>query len=334
MLGEAILVLTQPQDVTASVVVDRLRDIGAAVIQWDSAAFPLRDQLTGRWQGGRELAALHTADGRDVDLRAVRSVWYRRPTEFTFAEGMTEDTLQFARAEARQAFSGLLLASDAVWMNEPRAESVAGLKPLQLKVAQELGLAIPETLITNRPSQAREFLQLEQGDFIYKRLSSMLLYTDDGRLTAFQTERVTEEMLEQIEHVAVTPCLFQRYVPKAYEIRATVVVDRVFAARVDSQATEEGKVDWRMNLDLPWTPYQLPTDIEAQLVELVRRFGLLFGAIDLIRRPDGEYVFLEINPSGQWAWFDDEITHPIRDSIIGVLTGTNPRTASHARASA
>jgi glutathione synthase/RimK-type ligase-like ATP-grasp enzyme len=49
------------------------------------------------------------------------------------------------------------------------------------------------------------------------------------------------------------------------------------------------------------------------------RLNRVFGAIDIVVTPDGRYVFLEVNPAGQWAWFDDEITLPIRDAIVDLL---------------
>ncbi|HWI72198.1 MAG TPA: hypothetical protein VNT55_09595 [Baekduia sp.] len=320
-LRDAILVLTQDPDPTADVIVDRLRELDLPVIRFDSSYFPHRAQMTARWRDGRMHTVLHIEDDGDVDLATLRSIWYRRPREFTFSPELTPDSWAFARAEARQGFAGALQTSPALWVNRPHAESVAGLKMLQLRVAAARGLTIPETLVTNRPAAAEAFLDEHDSatGTIYKRLSSMLLFTADGALTAFQTEKVDAAARSKLDHVAVTPCLFQRYVPKAYEIRATVVGETVIAASVDSQSSAHGQTDWRVDAGLTWEPYQLPESVEQALRAIVADLGLIFGAVDLIRDPDGGYVFLEVNPSGQWAWFHDEITHPIRDAIIGQL---------------
>jgi glutathione synthase/RimK-type ligase-like ATP-grasp enzyme len=317
---EAILILTQPNDPTAQVVIDRLRDRELPLVCLDTATFPHRTQVTMRWRDGAPAGILHT-ETEDIDLSTLRSIWYRRPAEFQFSPSMTPDSRAFAMAEARQGFSGSLLTSSAIWMNRPDAESVALLKLVQLDVASRRGMLIPETLVTNRPEEAQAFLGSEGPgeETIFKRLSSMLLWTDSGELTGFQTEKVDEAARERIEHVSVTPCLFQRYIPKEYEIRATVVGGRVFAARVNSQQSATGAVDWRLDESLAWEPYTLPAEIEQGVLDVVRDLGLLFGAVDLIRRTDGEYVFLEVNPSGQWAWFQDEITHVIRDAIVDLL---------------
>jgi glutathione synthase/RimK-type ligase-like ATP-grasp enzyme len=46
---------------------------------------------------------------------------------------------------------------------------------------------------------------------------------------------------------------------------------------------------------------------------------LTFGAIDLIQTNTGEYVFLEINPSGQWLWLDDMLGLGISDTMADWL---------------
>ena len=40
----------------------------------------------------------------------------------------------------------------------------------------------------------------------------------------------------------------------------------------------------------------------SALVELNRSMGLRYGGADLIRTPEGDWVFLEINPGGEWRW--------------------------------
>lgn len=329
ILRNAIVILTQPQDPTADVVQDRLQDLGQPVVRVDTMEFPRSSRLTSRWgQDGRLATVLHTADG-DIDLSSARSIWHRRPGEFGFASTMTDNARAFAGAEARQAFTGALLNTPAIWMNRPAAESVASVKMVQLEAAVRRGLTIPETVVTNDPEAARAFLDAAGSgeDTIYKRLATVLLWTNDQRLTAFETEKVDDAARIRLDNVAVTPCLFQRYVPKAYEIRVTVVAGQAIAARVDSQSSEKGHVDWRVDPDLRWDRYTLPPDVEQAVIDVVDDLGLLFGAVDLIRRPDGGYTFLEVNPSGQWAWFNDDITLPIRDAIVELLASpeTNAR---------
>jgi hypothetical protein len=52
--------------------------------------------------------------------------------------------------------------------------------------------------------------------------------------------------------------------------------------------------------------------------------GLLYGAFDFLRTPEGELVFLEINPTGEWAWLEDRLRFPMRDAFIQLFYGDRP----------
>jgi glutathione synthase/RimK-type ligase-like ATP-grasp enzyme len=103
----------------------------------------------------------------------------------------------------------------------------------------------------------------------------------------------------------------------------TVVGTRVFAAAIDSQASRLTRHDWRHydNERARYSPFELPAPIRAACRRLLRALGLTFGAIDLVVTPEGEYVFIEINPNGQWGWVEDltrmQIGQAIADFLIG-----------------
>ena len=71
--------------------------------------------------------------------------------------------------------------------------------------------------------------------------------------------------------------------------------------------------------DLPHYPLQLPESLAMACRSLVRQLGLRFGAIDLVQAADGDYVFLEINPNGQWLWIQDETGLPIAEALCTTL---------------
>lgn len=47
--------------------------------------------------------------------------------------------------------------------------------------------------------------------------------------------------------------------------------------------------------------------------------GLRYGAIDMIVTPGGEYIFLEINPNGQWYFVQLQSEAEIADAIAELL---------------
>lgn len=116
----------------------------------------------------------------------------------------------------------------------------------------------------------------------------------------------------------MTPCIYQQYIKKKHELRITVVGEEVFAAAVNSQDFEETKIDWRRE-NLEFYKTSIPKHIEVKCIEIVKKLGLHFGAIDLILDKDDNYVFLEVNPNGQWAWIESQTELPISEAIIKFL---------------
>jgi hypothetical protein len=309
LIKDGILVLTQARDPTADVVIDRLLELGLPVVRLDTADFPGATAIAARWCDNRLASVLHTGAG-DVDLGSLRAIWNRYPRPPVVASDLAPQARSFAEAEAAQGLYGALQTSPALWMNRPPAEAAAELKMVQLQAAAARGLRVPDTLVTNAPEAAAAFLSEDDAlgaATLYKRLSATLLPLGDGGHAAVVPERIDAAARDRLAHVAVTPCLFQREVPKAYEIRATIVAGRLFAA-----CTADG---------VTWEPHALPEALEDALIGVVADLGLRFGAIDVIVRPDGEHVFLELNPSGQWAWLDEDLTRVIRDAIVDVLAG-------------
>jgi glutathione synthase/RimK-type ligase-like ATP-grasp enzyme len=131
----------------------------------------------------------------------------------------------------------------------------------------------------------------------------------------------TEEVLAGIDQVANCPFTLQDYIEKDFELRITVVGEKVFACRMDTQKSSKSKEDFRRyDLDnTPHTAFTLPLDIEDRCRLLTRRLGLYFGAIDMIVDPKGSYHFLELNPNGQWLWTEDLAGLPISFAVADLL---------------
>jgi glutathione synthase/RimK-type ligase-like ATP-grasp enzyme len=115
--------------------------------------------------------------------------------------------------------------------------------------------------------------------------------------------------------------IFQAYVPKRFELRVTVIGNQVFAAEIHSQLTNHTRYDWR-RYDLSRTPHlrhELPPEIQDKCVRLVEQLELSYGAIDMVLTPEGRYVFLEINPNGQYLWIEEQTGLPISAALCDLL---------------
>jgi glutathione synthase/RimK-type ligase-like ATP-grasp enzyme len=69
-------------------------------------------------------------------------------------------------------------------------------------------------------------------------------------------------------------------------------------------------------------PFELPADIADKLTGLFAHFELNTGSVDLILDEAGRYVFLEINPTGQYGPLQEICNYDISQTIARWLTAT------------
>jgi glutathione synthase/RimK-type ligase-like ATP-grasp enzyme len=310
------------RDVHAVELVAELARRGAPVYYFHTDAFLRACRLSIMLgPSGRPHGLLEMPTG-DLALDEVKSVWFRGPgIALSDPPGQTGESADFVRRETEAALFGLLGVLDqAFWVNRPDAVHAAEDKLAQLVLAQALGLLIPRTLVSNDPERVRDFFESCGGEVIIKTFRR-LAFHQNGQERLILTNRVQREHLAHIERVRHAPCLFQEYVPKDVELRVTVIGKRIFAAEIHSQQSPISRDDYRRYdfAHTPYYPHTLPPAIEAACLRLLDRYGLAFAALDLIRRPDGAYVFIEINANAQFLWVQDLTGLPMREALADML---------------
>ncbi|SDG56774.1 hypothetical protein SAMN05421505_105193 [Sinosporangium album] len=239
---------------------------------------------------------------------------------FLLADGMSEAERSFASAQARSGLGGVLSALDCRWVNHPAAMSRAEYKPVQLRAARECGLTIPATLITNNPGAVLAFADEVAGPIVCKPIASPVL-VEDGTLKVVYTHRVTEDDLADLRGIETTAHMFQAWVDKLYEVRLTVVGERLLAAKVHT-GSDNAHIDWRSDYrSLSYEATETPADVTNAVKRLMNVLGLRFAALDFIVSSDRHWTFLEENPCGQWDWIQHHTGLPIAESIADELQG-------------
>lgn len=317
-----ILIVSDEFDPHADRMLALLRGEGVECARWIPGAFPLHSRLSLESDGQAFAGRLDTAS-RQIDLESIRSVWYRHPAPPQLPAGLADNERRFADAETRSVLSGMYQAFDWFWVNHPDRVRVANSKPLQLRIAAELGLRIPRTLITNDPERVRQFHADNGANVVYKPLNSGFVLSTE-RLC--YTTPLSARELERIELIAAAPGIFQENIAKKIELRITLIGRQVFATEIDSQISAAARNDWREGEidDLPHRPHALPAQVERKCLALLERLGLVYGAIDMIVTPDGEYVFLENNPSGQFGWIEGRTGAPLTATLAKMLIAGRP----------
>lgn len=309
-----ILVISYPGEEHTDQVVACLRRKGVEVLCIDLADFPMRLGLAADWAPHRPPRwILHWPDGKETDLQRTRAVWWRRVRPFEVDPAILQsDRRAFSASETAQAINGMLDSLDCPWVNPREADAAAHHKPYQWSVAQRLGLEVPRTLITTRAEAARDFIHaVRPGQVVFK---AFLATIADWR----ETRLVEAQDLERLDLVRYAPVIFQEYI-SGVDLRITVVGKKIFAAEIDARHSSY-PVDMRMVIgEGTMRPVELPTELASKLLELQRRLGLVYGAVDMRRTEDGRYYFLEVNPAGQWLFVEQRTGQPIAQAHADLL---------------
>ena len=317
MTADTVLLVTTSYDSAPGYVGAALERRGVPFFRLDTDRFPSEVRAIFDPQRG-----LTINDGeKSITGAEVKSVWYRRNVVPNLPEELDPGTREFCEREARSFLEGTLSALPTQrWLSSPQAIRHAERKPYQLAEAARLGFTLPRTIVTNDQAAARRFAR--DSKLVAKAVSSGYLAGPGGNRAVF-TSALAPSDLEDLDGLVLAPVTFQENVHKSSDIRATVVGDEVFAAEILSQSRESSRVDWRATDDpyLEHRLHELPPSLADRCLRLVSQLGLIFGALDFALKPDGTYVFFEINPNGEWLWLEDQLGLPISDRIAAWLCG-------------
>jgi hypothetical protein len=179
-------------------------------------------------------------------------------------------------------------------------------KPYVLHLASRLGLAIPDTLVTN---DGQVLDGLDAGGWIAKPVTG-------GAYTVALADVAGEWRWGE------SPAIVQRRMV-APDLRIYRVGAAWFAFALRSE-----QLDYRSDAAVEITPLDPPAALTEPLGNLMEHLGLDFGAADFKRCPDtGEDRFLEVNSAPMFAAFDRVATGALSGAILDWLmqrTATPP----------
>jgi len=295
------LILGSEQDHHAVYVLDVLRGRGADAELVDSRWFPRQMQLSFDPQQGR--GSLVLPHRRRIDLSAVRSVYWRSYHGIEPVQIPDPEQAYIATNDARSLFESLLIRLPTRWVNGWEAYQSHQTKPAQLAAVSSLGIRVPETLLTNDPDEVREFAA-RHPRCIFKPVQG-----------GAHTRPVTPAHLtdENLANLAYAPVTLQEEI-SGTNLRVFVVGERVLTCEVRT-----GALDFREDPEPVIVPFDLPPAIQQQCLRAARTLHLVWSGIDLRLTPEGEYYFLEANPSPMFLGFESRCGLPITEALVELL---------------
>jgi glutathione synthase/RimK-type ligase-like ATP-grasp enzyme len=200
------------------------------------------------------------------------------------------------------------------WVNSPWQLREAENKLTQLAAAEQAGLTIPATLVTNQVEQLRRFAETCSTGVVHKSLSSPVVSLHDGVGQFLYTAPIASDEIGCLPF----PCLFQQRLLPRTEYRVTVIGRRTFTASLDRAAHHQP--DWRRAADdhRRFAHHQLDDELISAIRDLMATLGIQVGAVDLIETTDQTY-FLEINPSAALTWLERALGMHLCQTVTNLI---------------
>jgi len=244
-----------------------------------------------------------------ISVKNLKSIYYRAPTFLRdiFQEGLTEDE-QLIRTQWTAFVRSLCVFESVKWFNNPTEIYKAEIKPYQLYLANKLGIKVPKSIISNKSLNIGcEYQAIKSIDtaIVSKGNEEGFVYTEIYKQNEIE------------ENIYSSPFFNQQGLVPKIDIRVTVVEENVVAIKISSDKRIDE--DWRRyKNELKYTVFELPKNIKKFCIEYTKKLNLNFGAIDLILYKD-EYYFIEINPTGEWSWLQQNTGFKFDSLIVNSL---------------
>mgnify|MGYP001571439320 CR=1 FL=1 len=328
-MKDAIIVFTSTQDRSVDDVIVNLEKRGEKIVRFDTDVFPEKNSVSVHLNVDKLECLLIDESGKTCKIEDIKSCWYRGVRSPLFSGiNLHPGHLRFIEEETRCALWGLYTSVEAFWMNPPILGSrlIGNNKLYQMKIAHKLGFRIPDSMISNSPEELAEFANSHGGVAAVKMMSGHVFVLENTKdMWGIYTQMVeAKSFTTNAKNIKLSPILAQEYIAKKIELRVTIVGDSIFACAIHSQDSERTKHDWRRYdfSNVKHEVFNMPKEVESKLLTLMKEFGLSFGAVDMILTPENDFVFLEVNPQGQWGWIEELTGMPISNAIAENLAGT------------
>lgn len=259
-----------------------------------------------------------------INLKDVKSVWFRRGffSSFTdydlslFPPEVYPDLKSNIDSESNSLKYYIydLFKKNTLCISDPRFYQVNKLK--SLRVARDCGLFIPRTIIATTKQQVEKYFK--KTTIITKGIQEIFSLNFEKMTLFNQTEIILTESLPK----TFFPSLFQENLMKTFEIRTFFFHSKLYSMGIFSQDDPMTKVDFRnYNYQKPnrTLPIILPDDITLKIKKFMDRMNLESGSIDIIYQEPNKYIFLEVNPVGQYEFLEVFCNYNISQDIANIL---------------
>ena len=319
----SILIISNEHDIHLTPVIEKLQRWGLNVFRLNTENLFSKFKIHFTYNENQIVGTItNLISGDTIKIEDIKSIWERRPMEpMNTYSPIDEKFMETIRTEQnsfyRQFRHSLIHCK---WIGNPLSDLKASSKILQKAIALKVGFKIPRTIITNNFDELKLFID-NNKDYIVKPLRADSIQLDEDNQMVFYARKVSSNQLKNISEDGFqnAPNYIQEYVEKKYEIRLTMVGQKAFAAKIDSNSMLEGqgKEDWREGYDygIKFTEMKADDTLVNKCIAYMKELELNFGCFDFIVDKNDNIFFLECNSNGQWLWIEEDTGMDISGAI-------------------
>jgi ATP-GRASP peptide maturase of grasp-with-spasm system len=320
-----ILIFSEDSDNITNLVIDWLQFKKTQFIRVNDIEF---DYLKLNFSNSK--SNLFSVKINSININQIKSIWFRRTNYFSTIELPNNIT----NSKLKNYIATHLLSEKRIlleyifnsYFDKNKKLGLAGEfqinKLITLKYALELGLKIPDTIITNKASSIEEFYN-QYNSIITKSINDVFFFIDKKSIKYSETEKIELNDIDKNNvKTSFFPSLFQDKIEKKIEIRSFFLNDKIYSMAIFTQENKNSKIDSRnysLNNKNREVPFLLPENIEKKLIKLFLKLNLNIGVADLIYSKDNKFYFLEINPNGQFEDISNIGNYYLEEKIANQL---------------
>jgi len=261
----------------------------------------------------------------DINIESFTGVWLRRFNFHSYLfldkeiDTANRQLLEYLSNEKKQLFEYVLNRIYAKVKNVIGHPDYIEMNKLQtLQEAKNVGFIIPQTQVIVEKkkliSNVSSLISKPIGECFSCSIQDTMFYT--------LTEKVNPVELNEKFFYS----LFQENIPKKIESKVVYFNKKTYSVAFLSQMNEKTQIDSRnydFNQELKIVPFEIPSDIKERLDNLFSKLHLNFGIVDFIITPNNDFVFLELNPVGQFNDIVEYGNYDIYNEIVTFLISNN-----------
>lgn len=254
-----------------------------------------------------------------IFLSEIQSVWYRRGfLNIKFEIFSVDSNIKRVHLNERRKLIDFIyyILNKKKSVNDFLNSDVN--KLIVTDIAKTLHILTTDDFVFSDKKKLLELTSVS-NKYISKPISgdSMMHYPD---FTIFNYTSFVN--IENIETDNFFPSLVQNYIDKKYELRIFYFHESIFTMAIFSQNDKQTEVDFRIYNNLKpnrTVPYKLPKIQEEKIISLMKKLNLNSGSLDMIVSKNNEYVFLEVNPIGQFGMVSYPCNYKLEKIIANYL---------------